>query len=210
MFNNLDKLPEGQLGIKLMWQVADELSYTHTPAHKNCLLIMKRYGVKRLNQSQDVPKSIAFNRLITFLKTYTWLKFQRYREHNVYEPPLQIISLQVNTDLNALALVLQWYEQLEHLPIPKQVWLQCQLALAEGFTNAVRHAHKGMPLETPIELEVRVFNESLEMRIWDSGKPFDLKAKLRKILTDRSTFRMNMTQNGHQSQFISNWLEEPS
>ena len=75
MFNNLDKLPEGQLGIKLMWQVADELSYTHTPAHKNCLLIMKRYGVKRLNQSQDVPKSIGFKRWISFLNPYTWLQF---------------------------------------------------------------------------------------------------------------------------------------
>lgn len=90
-------------------------------------------------------------------------------------------SLQANTDLNELENILQWFKQLEHLPIPKTAWVHRQLALAEGFTNAVRHAHKGLPLETPIELEVTVFNERLEIRIWDCRQLFDLEAKLREL-----------------------------
>jgi serine/threonine-protein kinase RsbW len=38
-----------------------------------------------------------------------------------------------------------------------------------------------LPSETPIELEVTVFNDSLEMRIWDYGQPFDLEAKLSEL-----------------------------
>ena len=87
---------------------------------------------------------------------------------------------------------MQWYEQLEHLPIPQRILDQCKLALIEGFTNAVRHAHKGMPIETPIELEVTVFNGRLEMKVWDYGQPFDLKARLREILSSKSTFSTQM------------------
>jgi anti-sigma regulatory factor (Ser/Thr protein kinase) len=31
--------------------------------------------------------------------------------------------------------------------------------VSEAFTNAVRHAHKNLPRETPIELEITVVNE---------------------------------------------------
>lgn len=92
--------------------------------------------------------------------------------------PLQRAYLQVNTDLNELTQVLAWFDQFNHPPISYQTWLQCQLALAEGFTNAVRHAHYGLPLELIIELEVVLFPEQMEIRIWDQGKPFDLKGKL--------------------------------
>jgi serine/threonine-protein kinase RsbW len=61
----------------------------------------------------------------------------------------------------------------------------------EGFTNAVRHAHKNLPRETPIELEITVFNERLEIKIWDSGKPFDFKAKLKEELPEKSPFSLN-------------------
>ncbi|MEG3936651.1 ATP-binding protein [Microcoleus sp. S36b_A3] len=67
---------------------------------------------------------------------------------------------------------------LEYLPIPEAVLQQCKLATIEGFTNAVRHAHKNLPLETPINLEITVFSERLEVKIWDMGEPFDLQAKL--------------------------------
>jgi serine/threonine-protein kinase RsbW len=71
--------------------------------------------------------------------------------------------------------VLSWFEQLNQPSIPKKVWLQCQLALAEGFTNAVRHAHKGLPTDVSIDLEVTLLPQHLEMRIWDQGPPFDLE-----------------------------------
>ncbi len=94
------------------------------------------------------------------------------------------IQMQTETDLKALEMVLQWYDQLQTLPIPKGVWMECQLALAEGFTNAVRHVHKYLPSSTMIELEVKVFGDRLKMKIWDCGKLFDFQAQLRKSLAE--------------------------
>jgi serine/threonine-protein kinase RsbW len=84
----------------------------------------------------------------------------------------------------ALKAVLSWFDGFQALPIPPQVWLQCQLALIEGFTNVVRHAHKGLPPETPITIEVTVTDGLLDMKIWDQGPGFDFEAMLdRKLKT---------------------------
>ncbi|HEY9598302.1 MAG TPA: ATP-binding protein [Cyanophyceae cyanobacterium] len=85
---------------------------------------------------------------------------------------------QVPTDLRALDQVLSWFDQLYQPSIPKKVWLQCQLALAEGFTNAVRHAHRNFSTDVPIDIEITLFSGGLEMRIWDQGLPFDFEQKL--------------------------------
>lgn len=77
-----------------------------------------------------------------------------------------------------LAQVLAWFNQFHQPPIPHSVWLQCELALAEGFTNAVRHAHFGKPSETPIEIEITLTSQSVELRIWDYGSGFDLEKRL--------------------------------
>lgn len=185
MPKNIDELPEGGRGIKLIWQLADELSYTQTPTHQNCLLIVKSYEAKPLAQSPNLPKKNLFKPLINFSHSFNFLgkHGQSIPNSNI---PLHNIHLTVNTDLHAVSQVLDWYEQLNDLPIPQEVLIHGQLALIEGFTNAVRHAHKGMPLETPIKLEVRVFEKRLEMRVWDYGKPFDLYSKLRGILTEKS------------------------
>lgn len=87
-------------------------------------------------------------------------------------------SLRVSTDLNNLVDVLNWFEQLRQLEIPPKVWMQCQTALAEGFTNVVRHAHKGKSSETPVDMEVVVLANAIEIRIWDYGPPFDFGQKL--------------------------------
>jgi serine/threonine-protein kinase RsbW len=180
MFNNIDELPEGGMGIKIISRIADELSYTRTPDDKNCLSIVKNYEQQRLDSSQVLQKGSVLDRLIEFFNRLNWFKFKRHPQ-----PPcdasLQKLHLQVNTDLRAIDRVLDWFNQLENLPIPQTVFYQCQLALAEGFTNAVRHAHQGLPLETSIELEVTVFNERLEIKIWDYGQPFDLDAKLSEL-----------------------------
>ncbi|NJO42290.1 MAG: ATP-binding protein [Cyanobacteria bacterium CRU_2_1] len=86
--------------------------------------------------------------------------------------------LQLNTDLNLLAQVLAWFEQFNQPPVPYSVWLECQLALAEGFTNAVRHAHEDQPTDAPIEIEVTVQRQAIEIRIWDVGAEFDLEQRL--------------------------------
>jgi serine/threonine-protein kinase RsbW len=95
--------------------------------------------------------------------------------------PLHRAFLQVNTDLDALEKVLEWFDQFNHPPIHSQAWMQCQLAVAEGFTNAVRHAHRNLSAETLIDLEVQVFEDRIEIRIWDQGAPFDLDTWIRDL-----------------------------
>ncbi|MBF2057222.1 MAG: ATP-binding protein [Cyanobacterium sp. T60_A2020_053] len=85
-------------------------------------------------------------------------------------------SFIVNSDLVCLAEVLNQYETLKIDDISRQHWLECQLALAEGFTNAVRHAHKNKPKETAIEIYISVTPTSITIKIWDSGQPFNLIA----------------------------------
>ena len=63
--------------------------------------------------------------------------------------------------------------------------------MSEACTNAVRHAHKNLPRETRIDLEITVFNERLEIQIWDRGKPFDFKAKLKEELPEESPFSLS-------------------
>jgi serine/threonine-protein kinase RsbW len=86
--------------------------------------------------------------------------------------------LQVLTELEALIPVLQWFESHSRSFLPDSVLWQCKVALAEGFTNAVRYAHEDLPVTTPIDLELTLQSHSLEIRIWDRGQPFDLQAKL--------------------------------
>lgn len=97
------------------------------------------------------------------------------------EQPLKRSRLQVKTDLYELAEVLQWLEQEIYSIslLPRDQWWQYQTALAEGFTNAVRHAHEGLPPSTPIDIEVKVFPTYLEIEIWDYGPGFDLEATLK-------------------------------
>lgn len=94
------------------------------------------------------------------------------------ERPLKRSHLQVKSDLYALAQVLQWLEDEIYSLLPRDRWWQYQTALAEGFTNAVRHAHHDLPPTTEIEIEVTVFPSYVEIKIWDYGPPFDLEAKL--------------------------------
>jgi serine/threonine-protein kinase RsbW len=99
-------------------------------------------------------------------------------------PLPQITPLQVPSSLDSLAKVLSWFDQLYQSFIPKSVWLRCQLALAEGFTNAVRHAHKGLSSDLQIDLEVTVLEQQVEIRIWDFGSPFDLMKQIKDLPTD--------------------------
>ena len=99
-------------------------------------------------------------------------------------PLPQITQLQVPSSLDSLAKVLSWFDQLYQPFIPKSLWLRCQLALAEGFTNAVRHAHKGLSSDLQIDLEVRILEQQVEIRIWDYGLPFNLIKQIENLTTD--------------------------
>jgi serine/threonine-protein kinase RsbW len=85
------------------------------------------------------------------------------------------INIQVPSDLKALDRILLQFNKIYRPDIAQQDWLQCQLALVEGFTNAVRHAHQNLPSETPIDIQVNLTQEKMTIRIWDRGKDFDLE-----------------------------------
>jgi serine/threonine-protein kinase RsbW len=164
-----------------MWQIADELSYTRTLDGRNCLWLSKSYEVEGRERSQNIKKASVLDGLINFFNTWDWQN-KTQQEQELHESYVQHISLEVNTDLNALTRVLEWFEQLKYLSLPNEVWWKFQLALAEGFTNAVRHAHKNLPVETPVQLEIIVFNGRLELKVWDCGPYFDFDAKLKETL----------------------------
>jgi serine/threonine-protein kinase RsbW len=181
MLNSIDQLAEGGRGLKLMWQIADELSYTRTLDGRNCLWLSKTYEVESRDRSQNIKNASVLDGLINFFNTWDWQN-KTQQEQELQESYIQHISLQVNTDMNALTRVLEWFEQLKDLSLPNEVWWNFQLALAEGFTNAVRHAHKNLPVETPVQLEIIVFNGRLELKVWDCGPYFDFDAKLKETL----------------------------
>ena len=181
MLNSIDQLAEGGRGLKLMWQIADELSYTPTLDGRNCLWLSKSYEVEGRSRSQNIKKASVLDGLMNLFNTWDWQN-KTQQEQELHESYVQHISLQVNTDLNALTRVLEWFEQLKDLSLPNEVWWKFQLALAEGFTNAVRHAHKNLPVETPVQLEIIVFNGRLELKVWDCGPYFDFDAKLKETL----------------------------
>ncbi|MBF2066249.1 MAG: anti-sigma regulatory factor [Calothrix sp. C42_A2020_038] len=86
--------------------------------------------------------------------------------------------LTVKSELKLLNQVQQWFEQFCLKYLSPEGWSESQLyrlnlALAEGFTNAVRHAHHALPPETTIDIDVSLFFDRLEIRIWDCGKPFN-------------------------------------
>lgn len=96
-------------------------------------------------------------------------------------PSIHRSSLQVGTDLNALGQVLSWFDRFSSPSISQRIWLQCKTALAEGFTNAVRHAHKNKSSDAIIEIEVERSPNSFEIRIVDYGSPFNLEEKLKTL-----------------------------
>lgn len=98
----------------------------------------------------------------------------------------QTSEIQTSTDPTALQTVLTWFDQFKAAPIPHHLWLQCQLALVEGFTNAVRHAHAGLPPATPISIQVSISEQAIDIRIWDQGPGFNLQSVLKTKLKAHS------------------------
>ena len=105
---------------------------------------------------------------------------------------LKRIQFKVDSNLQALELVLSQFNQIYDDFIPHRDWLKCKLALAEGFTNAVRHAHKGLPTETQITIKAVLTPTTLEIYIWDLGNPFDLN----KYIKEQSKSNNNWLASG--------------
>lgn len=98
-------------------------------------------------------------------------------------------SLKTETNIEAIATVTEWFNQFQRPPFPKRLWIAAQLAMLEGFTNAVLHAHRPLSRQTPIEVEAQLFTERFQLQIWDQGASYDLEAtfqKLHQLTTDSS------------------------
>lgn len=109
----------------------------------------------------------------------------RLEELKIIEPEvpkaedfLRSFQLEVKTEYKALTEVLAWFESLRPSFVSNRVWFECQTALGEGFDNAVRHAHRGLPPETPIEIQVTILSQAIEIQIWDCGPPLDWEKHL--------------------------------
>ncbi|TAF52911.1 MAG: ATP-binding protein [Oscillatoriales cyanobacterium] len=86
------------------------------------------------------------------------------------------------SDLGLLVELQGWFENFcQQHPLLVQ-WditqrYRFKLAMVEGFTNTVRHAHQHLPSETEIEAEIALWvtpqAARLTFRIWDCGAPFD-------------------------------------
>jgi serine/threonine-protein kinase RsbW len=87
-------------------------------------------------------------------------------------------NLQVPSDIGVLDQVMSWFDSIQPSNIPIKVWLQSKLAIAEAFTNAVRHAHRNVEGKLMVDMEVAFTDTSLEIRIWDFGPVFDLASKI--------------------------------
>ena len=180
MQHTIEQLPEGGMGIKIISQIADEIRYIRTRDQKNCLFISKVYDQNPVKTLPKCQQKNLFARLVCLCRRLILTLVNSYRNKSI-KPRYRNLKLTVNSDLNAVERILEWYGQLQDLPIPQQVWQLGQIALVEAFTNVVRHAHKGLSKSTPVELEITVSNHRLDMKIWDYGQPFDLEAKLREL-----------------------------
>lgn len=93
--------------------------------------------------------------------------------------PLYQAELTTQSRSSAISEVLTWLKSINPRPISAKVWLECQTALVEGFDNVIRHAHKNLPTETPILIQLSIYNEAIKIKIWDQGEPYNLETVLK-------------------------------
>ena len=95
-------------------------------------------------------------------------------------------SREFNSSLDALSEVLEWFNQ---LPLPENclpLIIEATTALSEGFTNAVQHAHKHLPISTPILIEVLASERRslFTLLVWDHGQPYAFAKAMAQLSCD--------------------------
>jgi cellulose synthase (UDP-forming) len=102
------------------------------------------------------------------------------------ERALQHFHLRVSSQPESLAEVMSWFEALQRPEIPLRTWIEFQTILGEAFDNAMAHAHKSLPPETPIDLEITILSHALVLQIWDSGSGFDYETHISQLSDQES------------------------
>lgn len=102
-------------------------------------------------------------------------------KHNLEQAKGKLLRefyLSMESDLSGLQKIIPWFEYHCGELLVQTIFLPMQIILIEGFTNAVKYAHLNLPTETPIEVFVDIFENLIEIRIWDYGLTFDLEKQL--------------------------------
>ena len=86
--------------------------------------------------------------------------------------------LVVDSKLEAFFKVHDWLKKVCTSLDPDAAWVKhyvnrLDIAVAEGVSNAVRHAHATLPPETPIAIDISLDGDRVDICIWDQGGPFD-------------------------------------
>ncbi len=100
---------------------------------------------------------------------------------NIYEPTFKYDRLTVDSTSSSLEKAINWFETLQKPFIPRQVWLECQTILGEAFDNVIVHAHKKLPKDTPIDIEVIISTKLIMLKIWDFGAGFNINRQKNKV-----------------------------
>ncbi len=100
---------------------------------------------------------------------------------NISEQCFDYYQLKVDSNPKSLQQVISWFEGLRKPYIPRKIWLECQTMLGEAFDNVLVHAHKKLPPETPIDIEVVILNRLIILKIWDLGSGFNIEEQKTKI-----------------------------
>jgi serine/threonine-protein kinase RsbW len=88
------------------------------------------------------------------------------------------------SNLDAMAELLEWFEQHRPGDLDDMVWIQAQTALMEGYTNAVRHAHALLEPPPLVGVTLALVAGRLRLGIRDHGAPFDLETRLQAHAAD--------------------------
>ncbi len=115
--------------------------------------------------------------------------------------------LEVCSEVAALKQVLQWLEETCGDCLPSLLLRQLSIIVAEAFTNTVKYAHRDLPPDTPILLELHLHRDQVEVRIWDRGQPFNLQGYLENEL-QTLTGEDSLQQEGQRGLLLMDCLTD--
>ena len=90
-------------------------------------------------------------------------------------------SFLVPSQLDGVGEVLARFERLRSAQINDSLWVEGQTALMEGFSNAVRHAHRDLSPPPPVAIELSRTSVELRIQIDDHGPGYDMEEACRQL-----------------------------
>ncbi|MCP9799557.1 ATP-binding protein [Synechococcus sp. RedBA-s] len=95
--------------------------------------------------------------------------------------PIHRESFLVPSQLDGVGEVLARFERLRSAQINDSLWVEGQTALMEGFSNAVRHAHRDLSPPPPVAIDLSRSSVELRIQIDDHGPGYDMEEAWRRL-----------------------------